>query len=159
MTTEAQRAANAVYMKDWTRRNRTRLLAERREKYQMNQGVRDVMRGRSRMEKLRKRGGVDLDTEDYVWTLLHDPCSYCGAGAHNPGKITAGTSTLDHVDPAGDSHWSNLTGACTSCNATKGGLPVLSYLLEQALRRDLTPIAEQMFLIRGRSASRRRIDF
>lgn len=66
---------------------------------------------------------------------------------------------IEHIDPTGSSHWTNLTVACCSCNASKGKMPLLLSMLERSLRRDLTPIAEQIWLIKGREGQRRRIEF
>lgn len=159
MSTSEDRAKHAEYMRGWMTRNREHVNAQQKARYASNQKVRDSIRGRARMTKLRERGGVDRETEDFVPVLLRDPCAYCGAIMEPAGKITPGGASLDHIDPQADSHWTNLSGACSSCNAKKGSLPLLHSLLEQQLRRDLAPIAEQVCLIKGRAGGRRRIEF
>lgn len=111
------------------------------------------------MVNLRKRGGADSPTQEFVFTLLRDPCAYCGTRMAPAGTITQDGASLDHIDPSGDSHWTNLTASCTRCNASKGDMPLLLSMLERQLRKDLTPIAEQIWLIKGRAATRRRIEF
>lgn len=73
-------------------------------------------RRQSRLEanKSRKRGldPADKDTLDYIEIVRGDPCSYCGGDG----------GSMDHIDPVnsgGDHHWSNMTGACQSCNSSK----------------------------------------
>lgn len=54
--------------------------------------------------------------------LLADGCSYCSQPA----------DTLDHIVPrinGGGDDWSNLTGACRSCNSAKKDRDLLGFLL------------------------------
>jgi hypothetical protein len=62
------------------------------------------------------------DGAAYVGTLRRDPCAYCGA----PG------GTLDRIVPGshgGSYCWMNTTGACRSCNSSKGSRTPLGHLL------------------------------
>ena len=64
----------------------------------------------------------------YGGILMSDPCCFCG---DRPVE-------LDHITPrnkGGTDEWSNLTGACRSCNAMKRTDPVLVFLLRQAESR------------------------
>ena len=61
--------------------------------------------------------------------IRRDPCSFCGG----PG------GTIDHVVAranGGPDVWSNLTGACTSCNASKATDSLITYLLGNAGREN-----------------------
>lgn len=58
--------------------------------------------------------------------LRRDGCSYCGGSAE----------TVDHIEPRrgrrrGTRSVTNLTGACSVCNAAKADTPLLLYLLER----------------------------
>jgi hypothetical protein len=111
------------------------------------------------MNVLRRAGGFDVDSEAYVRVLLADPCSYCGKQTAITGRIEPDAATIDHIESHGDSHWSNLTASCSTCNGSEQRMPLVLSMLERQLRRDLTPIAEQLWLIKGRSGSRHRIEF
>lgn len=103
-------------------RNRTRVLARRREIYAANI---EAERERARLRVRRRRVGKDRDSVEYMeGPLADDPCSYCG----NPA------TSVDHIDPialGGSNHWSNLTAACASCNGGKCDTPLLFYLLRR----------------------------
>lgn len=61
------------------------------------------------------------DNAEYAATVAADPCSYCDGSAE----------TVDHVDPVvdgGANTWENFTGACRSCNASKGPRRLLVWL-------------------------------
>lgn len=63
------------------------------------------------------------DPRDHGFTavLCRDRCAYCDAPSQ----------TLDHIDPVaagGDDSIENLTGACYSCNSSKGGKSLLGFL-------------------------------
>jgi 5-methylcytosine-specific restriction endonuclease McrA len=154
-----ERRRKAAYMRVWSAKNRDRLLEEQRRRYAEDPALRDRVARGTRLQELRKRGGVDPDTEAFLSVLTRDPCAYCGELMTPPDRNSRTSAGFDHVDPRGNSNWTNLAGACRSCNATKGKLPLLLSMLERQLRRDLTPIAEQVFLIKDRSSARRRIDF
>lgn len=73
-----------------------------------------------------KRRGLTVDKEAKEWMqiLLKDPCCYCGEP----------TEHIDHIQPVasdGDSHWSNLTAACSSCNYDKRAKPMMLWLAER----------------------------
>jgi 5-methylcytosine-specific restriction endonuclease McrA len=82
----------------------------------------DKTRAWSKASSARRRAApYDSTAKEYAVALLRDPCAYCGGLA---GQI-------DHIDPlklGGDSHWSNLTAACQSCNYSKRDKPMLVYL-------------------------------
>lgn len=63
----------------------------------------------------------------YIAALKHDPCVWCN---HTGG-------TRDHIQPrscGGSDGWSNIAGACSSCNGTRGSLSILQYLLVRQIR-------------------------
>lgn len=158
MRTSEERAKHTAYMRGWTARNRDRLNQANYARYRSDDAFRERFLRGATLVHLRKRGGVDDDTIDYVPIIRCDPCVYCGceiAPQGDPSRETA----IDHIDPAGDSNWTNLAGCCRSCNASKGKVPLLLSMLERQIRRDLTPLAEQLWLIKGRTGQRRRIEF
>jgi len=64
----------------------------------------------------------DGESHSDAWKriLRSDPCAYCAA----PGPA----GTVDHVEPTslgGSYRVGNLTGACGSCNESKGAKPEL----------------------------------
>lgn len=75
--------------------------------------------------------------------IRRDPCSYCGRRMvplnHKIDNAAlsdrhARRPTLDHIVPrvaGGPNSWMNLTGACHSCNAAKGSLDLLAFLLSR----------------------------
>jgi 5-methylcytosine-specific restriction endonuclease McrA len=72
--------------------------------------------------RMRRLSGGVADLDPFAAVVAGDPCSYCGG----PG------GEVDHVDPVsagGVSDWTNLTGACRSCNARKNARPLLAFLL------------------------------
>lgn len=65
----------------------------------------------------------DGQSHRQAWEALvrRDPCAYCGAPA----------STVDHIDAKPwkpRNVWVNLTGACETCNRSKGDTPLLLWL-------------------------------
>lgn len=158
MSTAEERAERAAYMRAWTAKNRERVNAEARERYRSNP-KRRVGHGRQALKThLRKRGGVDAETETMLDVLQRDPCSYCGEPLAPPEQMDRSGVALDHIDAAGDSRWTNLTAACRSCNASKGKLSLLLFLLDRQLRRDVIPVCEQIWLIKDCRSKRRRIE-
>jgi 5-methylcytosine-specific restriction endonuclease McrA len=71
-----------------------------------------------------RRRGVPLDAEaqEYLTILEGDPCTWCG------GRDPITPDHLTPVSKGGDSRWQNLTGACLSCNASRGPKSVLAFL-------------------------------
>ena len=54
--------------------------------------------------------------------LRTEPCSYCGGDG----------GTLDHIVPSsrrGQTHWSNITAACCSCNMHRGIMSPMVFLV------------------------------
>jgi 5-methylcytosine-specific restriction endonuclease McrA len=105
-TDAERRAAKARQNRDWKDRNR------------------DSVREAGRRTMRARRLGRDPDAVAYADVLLRDPCSYCGAS----------TATVDHIDPVargGRNEWTNLTGACLSCNSRKHTEPLLGFLLKE----------------------------
>jgi 5-methylcytosine-specific restriction endonuclease McrA len=93
--------------------------SKRRERAEHPERV--LMRRRLEMRARRTTG----EAVDWAMILSADPCSYCGGAAE----------TLDHIQPvaaAGDNAWPNLTGACRSCNSSKGADSMLMFLLRDA---------------------------
>jgi 5-methylcytosine-specific restriction endonuclease McrA len=73
-----------------------------------------------------QRGGPELA----AWVravLWFDPCAYCGSSGRTADHIVA-----LHRGGRGDAD--NLTGACPRCNAEKGELGLLEFLLRRAER-------------------------
>ncbi len=101
-------------------KNRESATRRQREWRQANiEHVREVSRDRQRARAL----GYDLEAVSYAEILRLDPCSYCGGAAGG---------TLDHIQPVangGANNWTNLTGACPSCNSQKRTRPLLRFLL------------------------------
>lgn len=61
-------------------------------------------------------------TREWRAVLRSDPCAYCGAPA----------TEIDHIENrygGGPDHWTNATGACRSCNASKREQKLLGFLL------------------------------
>jgi 5-methylcytosine-specific restriction endonuclease McrA len=57
----------------------------------------------------------------YIAALRRDPCAYCGKPVQH----------IDHIVPrveSGPDDWTNLTGACASCNSRKSTMSVLRFL-------------------------------
>lgn len=107
------REANPEKAAESKRRAKQKFKTERREEYLM----------RKRMEQSARR----MTGQDVIYGVIvsHDPCSYCGGAG----------GTIDHVTPikvGGTNNWSNLTGACRSCNSSKSSRALLPYLLEAA---------------------------
>lgn len=76
-----------------------------------------------RRQNFRRRGGaLTAAAERFLPVLLQDPCAYCGAPSEEIDHITA-------VAAGGTGCWTNLTGACRSCNGGKSDRPLLIYLL------------------------------
>src|SRR3990167_8570091 len=72
--------------------------------------------------------------------VSRDPCVYCNSSSN----------TVEHVHPAflrsGDRrryYDEHIVGACQSCNADKGGMSVLLYLVLRQLRTDMQVNAER----------------
>lgn len=81
----------------------------------------------SRTARGHERRAVPMDdtAREYVALLLRDLCSYCPSPA----------VTIDHIVPlsrGGTNDWWNLTGACKSCNSSKGTRHLLQHLLLSA---------------------------
>ena len=77
-----------------------------------------------RRKRFRRRGAPpNQEAQHYMKILDSDPCCYCGRYSDS--------MEIDHIIPlskGGDSHWTNLTAACRSCNASKSGHSLLTYL-------------------------------
>lgn len=120
----------------WTAENRARAAARARRKYAARP---EVYRERARRSRARHQERIsarnlrrrlarsrnhDQISADYALILRADPCSYCGRPVDH----------IDHIDPifrGGDGHWTNLTGACVSCNTSKQHKRLLIFLLER----------------------------
>lgn len=78
----------------------------------------------------RQRSADPLDqgpTPAYLRALELDPCAYCGAFSWPRGQV-------DHITPSangGTNDWTNLIGACPSCNKAKGNRHVLAFLAQR----------------------------
>jgi 5-methylcytosine-specific restriction endonuclease McrA len=110
------------YRRDYYESNPDRIAAKRRAYYEANrEGW--ALRARARR---RKMGRPDAQTLGWIRLIRNDPCAYCGA---------VGGGTVDHIVPisrGGRNHWANLTGACGSCNDSKGNRPLLQWILAKA---------------------------
>lgn len=102
-------------------------------------------RWRNQTERnLADRDSFTAESRDYVPIIMADPCAYCGAP----------TKHVDHIDAGGDSHWTNLTGACASCNSAKHSRSLLGHLLSVRIRRERDGLREELRR-RGRGSSPR----
>lgn len=75
-----------------------------------------------RAKKLAADSGCWFARAQYVDLIRTEPCSFCGTSK----------SEVDHIDPltiSGDDSWQNLGTACRSCNARKGTMSLLDFLL------------------------------
>lgn len=128
----ANKAQAAETARAWRERNRDRHLENRRRWYRANRERErrthrawlranpDQARDRNRRRK-RALGGVHRATVRFAEIVRLDPCAYCGRRG----------GTVEHVEPissGGPHHWSNLGGACASCNARKGATSLLAFL-------------------------------
>lgn len=78
----------------------------------------------SNRAKRRRRWGRGSDTAAFARVLQSDPCAYCGEMGVE----------IDHIEPVavgGLKDWTNLTGACRSCNARKRTRSLLTFLLDR----------------------------
>lgn len=109
LTSEEKLRANRERVKEWRIKNPHK---------KRRQAIRDYLR--------RKGAPLVGDSREYVESILiYDICCYCGEKAG---------STMDHIEPlskGGDSHWSNLSGACLECNSGKGNKDLLAYMLHR----------------------------
>ena len=67
--------------------------------------------------------------QDYIEAIKRDVCSWC----NNEG------GTRDHIVPQafdGSNHWSNITGACRTCNTKRGHRDILEWLITKTHKRD-----------------------
>lgn len=101
-------------------RYRERAKHKARETYALR---RDQIKASVALRRARgaRPSGADLA---YAVVVRRDPCSYCG----QPG------GTMDHITAismGGAGDWTNLTGACRSCNSRKKKLPVLLFMLRK----------------------------
>lgn len=136
----AVREANRVRAAEWYAKNKTRVLAEARERYAVDPEFRaqrlanaqrscennpDIARLAKRKWKDKSRGvPMELDAVAMLPYLWRDPCAYCGAPAEG----------VDHIVPVaagGDGFASNLTAACHSCNSSKYTDSLLHFLLRR----------------------------
>lgn len=92
-----------------------------------------------RQKNLRKRGDFDADSKQYFYVLSADPCCYCG----HP------SNSIDHIDPGGSSHWTNLSAACSECNSSKQRRSLLRHLLSERFRTEKDFVEEQLRLLRA----------
>lgn len=108
------------YFRQYRAANRDGVLATER-RYRARNRDRETARRHSR-----RALPMDDVAREYVRILRDDPCSYCSG----PG------GTIDHIMPVtagGTNCWTNLTGACLSCNSRKRTRPLLDYLLAALL--------------------------
>lgn len=79
------------------------------------------------------------DRGAYLLALKKDPCALCGRlpefRGHNSHGRARFSGELDHIQPklrrahTTSTEWENLTGMCVDCNAAKGSMSLLGYLL------------------------------
>lgn len=127
---EGDRERERAAMRDYARRN-----AEAARQRKREWAARHVERERERkrawkrahpeakaLDNQRRRVGRDAEAVEYSVVLRADPCAYCGG----PGGIV---EHIVAVARGGGNGWENLTGACRSCNSTKGTASLLVGLL------------------------------
>lgn len=89
--------------------------------------------GRSRCQTCydqRQAQGRDDSADAYLSLMRLDPCAYCGQPAQH----------IDHIIPQrsnGDDQWTNMTAACNQCNSTKGGQPLMHFLIYRGLKAEI----------------------
>lgn len=116
---ERHGAAYRARMRRRARENPEQVRAEKREYHRRNP---EVARLNARRRKYRL-GLATTETREWARTILADPCAYCGSP----------TEQIDHVVPisrGGDHDWTNLIGACESCNRHKHANSLLQFLME-----------------------------
>lgn len=113
----------ARYMRGWRARNPEKRRAAHAEYRERN---RAVFRRYWSERKQRRRTCQDRDAHrSYAEVVAGDPCAYCGGV----------TEQIDHIVPlarGGEDEWTNLAGACTSCNSRKWATPLLLFLIGDA---------------------------
>lgn len=75
--------------------------------------------------RIREKRTYDSNAKAWVAVIVNDPCCYCGSSVGG---------TIDHIIPVkrgGTDGWTNLTGACFSCNARKRTIPLLQFMLRR----------------------------
>lgn len=85
-------------------------------------------------EPLREDGESHL--EAWKDMLRGDPCAFCGTRML-PCPWTPTGASVDHIIPGGSrrryvQRWSNLTGACQSCNRSKASKPLLLWMRQRS---------------------------
>lgn len=99
----------AAYQKNYRIKNKTKSQSYARKYYQENK-ERFLDFGHRRRARMSDRRKV---TKKEIIRLLEQPCLYCGAPSEH----------IDHIVPlsrGGRHSIGNLTGACASCNLSKG---------------------------------------
>lgn len=79
---------------------------------------------------LREDGETHL--EAWMRILRDDACAYCD---ERPDE-----GTVDHIEPRalrrhGLHNWTNMVGACSSCNGSKGARPLLLFLASRGVKQ------------------------
>jgi 5-methylcytosine-specific restriction endonuclease McrA len=72
------------------------------------------------------------DEVEYKRAMRRDPCAYCGKPS----------SSTDHIQPTaneGKNEWTNMTGACHSCNISKWTMPLLLFLGYRITKNEFEP--------------------
>ncbi|MBV9922756.1 MAG: HNH endonuclease [Pseudonocardia sp.] len=75
--------------------------------------------------RIRQTRKYNAEARAWVSVIVNDPCAYCG---------TPLGGTVDHImalTRGGSDDWTNLTGACSSCNARKRTIPLLQFMLRR----------------------------
>lgn len=125
---QRNKASHIAATKRWAENNPERIREIRRDASRRFR-LKDIEKTRfkGRRDQLSRRLGRDAEAVRYAEIVRRDPCSYCG----EPSE------TVDHIvalGVGGSNDWTNLTGACTSCNSSKRAQGLLWFLLRRAER-------------------------
>ncbi len=116
---EANREKLAAYQADYYAKNKERKIKVINDARRARRAADPNLNAReNRVRKL-----TDLGFS-YSEILLFDPCCYCGEPVEH----------IDHIVPVasgGSNDWDNLTGACASCNTSKGARPMLHFVISK----------------------------
>ena len=120
------RQEKRAYDREYRRRNREKVGAQQAAWRRRNPDrVAIYARAHDLVRRDHTLSRASAETRRWVQVLLADPCAYCDDLSKE----------IDHIVPVvggGCTDWTNLAGACSSCNRTKHTKPILLHLLLRA---------------------------